>query len=592
MGPCHSLKSTRPNKKQIENKLTPTNQDGKIDLNDYNTNNTKNININNSSNEINITQSDLKLRSTIIPNDHLKESFNTVDGSLNKQPINELDNKKKKFPFLPHVYNSLSNEDTEFYKSLIQIEQNQNLFSKSVYSLEDLKIQIKLHNKNENQMDTLSICWKIFNWIITNIKCTEYIHKENDKESEISLDSIFIHRETNSYGIAKLFKYLMDLLEIKSIIIPGYLKSNSIIHNNNFSFHGINHFWNGIEINNKLRLIDCSCANEIASNDEIKFIQFYFCAIPQHLIYTHFPLNLDHSCLKNVKVLMDLRSFEKLNMFNKFYFIYGLQLFSFKNSEINFEELIANNSNESMHLNQFMIDICLPEKIIPKFILTSQDNKDNYDLNRLVYIKKRKFNMEEDRKKFSNIDYYFYYKSYMFKSTEYENVHKYLDDLVVYELNIRLFQRGNYNLSLLARIPENSENSKIKRADGIYKFENCFDYKIFADCLDIKEYHFEDLMFPNTTELFLMKNCEIIEPMFYHLGSYFVNKKNISFTLRIPNAIDAAIFYDSEGEFVIMNKNDDCVFSFLHCIDKKFEKINIAANFGENEYVILITYEF
>ena len=99
-------------------------------------------------------------------------------------------------------------------------------------------------------------------------------------------------------------------------------------------------------------------------------------------------------------------------------------------------------------------------------------------------------------------------------------------------------------------------------------------------------------MFPSTTDSFLNYNCEINEPLFYHLESYFVNKKNICFNVRVPGAIDAAVFYDTEDEFEIMNKNDNYTFTFCHNIEKLFEKINIAANFGDNEYVILITYEF
>ena len=168
------------------------------------------------------------------------------------------------------------------------------------------------------------------------------------------------------------------------------------------------------------------------------------------------------------------------------------------------------------------------------------------NLNQLVHIKRRKFNIEEDRKKISMIDYYFYYDSFVFKSSKYNDVMEILEDFIVYEVSLRLFQQGKYKLSLSAGIVDDLYYGDIRGEDNLNKFDYCFNYKINAGFVGLKQYNIEELMFPSTTDSFLNYNCEINEPLFYHLESYFVNKKNICFNVRVPGAIDAAVFYDTE----------------------------------------------
>jgi len=600
MGACVSKKPSRKNNYIYKSKYDDTSEADKNGIN-YNTNNTKHLNLSYSIKEENKSQCDIKLGLAKIYNQEGK------DPQENSKPQNKTDeSNKKKITFLPHIYNSLTIEEIKIFKILLEIQKSSNLFNHSIYTLDDLMIQISMTNKNilEDEYEKLKICWKIFNWILLNIKCIEYKDKiiiESELDKEFSIESIFINRQTNSYGIARLFKYIMDMLNISSVIVSGYLKLNNHMEGRKFSH--INHFWNAIEFYGQLRLVDCTCGGETLPNVKseteipndipIKFFQFYFCAIPQHLIYTHFPQNLDHSGLKNVQVLMDLDTFENLKIFNRFFFIYGFQLFDHKNADVNYEELVLDDIIERRHLNEFNLEFCLPKNIFPKFNLMLDDTVyEKNILNQLVHIKRRNFNIEEDRKKISMIDYYFYYDSFISKSSKYNDVLEILDDFIVYEVCIRLFQQGKYKVSLSAGLVDDLNNGDIRGEDTLGKFDNCFNYKINADFKGLKQYSIEEIMFPMTTDSFINYNCVINEPLFYHLESYFVNKKNIDFNVRLPGAIDAAVFYDTEDEFDIMNKKEDDTFTFCHNIEKLFGKINIAANFGDNEYVILITYEF
>ena len=82
---------------------------------------------------------------------------------------------------------------------------------------------------------------------------------------------------------------------------------------------------------------------------------------------------------------MDLKSFEHLNIFNKFYFIYGFQLGDFKNGRIDYDDIITGNSNKIFDCNEVNLNICLPEKIIPRLNLIKENS--NEDLNRLINFK-------------------------------------------------------------------------------------------------------------------------------------------------------------------------------------------------------------
>jgi hypothetical protein len=120
----------------------------------------------------------------------------------------------------------------------------------------------------------------------------------------------------------------------------------------------------------------------------------------------------------------------------------------------------------------------------------------------------------------------------------------------------------------------------------------CFSYLINAKFENFKELNMNEIFFPQTSEIFTSKFCSIIEPLFFNLKNYFDKTKNINFTLKIPNSKSAAIFYDGEDEFVLMNKKEDNIWTFCHNIQKSFKSLVIAASFDDqfSEYSILVNY--
>jgi len=139
------------------------------------------------------------------------------------------------------------------------------------------------------------------------------------------------------------------------------------------------------------------------------------------------------------------------------------------------------------------------------------------------------------------IDYYYYYEDFLFKTNEWENVNQLLEDFIIYDINIRLPKKVKYELEINAKIKNENE---IKTAtNDLALYDHCLTYKINADFKSFKEFEVNDLSYPIVSDLFISKQCQIIEPNFYYLTDYFSKNKNIIFSFKIPDAINVGLIH-------------------------------------------------
>lgn len=128
------------------------------------------------------------------------------------------------------------------------------------------------------------------------ILCAEHFTIVESRSSEPvtkpNVEELFQSKRGKPYDMAYLFKYLSDLMGLKSELIHGSLKTPQSI---------VRHFWNAVLINGEWRLIDVSMGNlsnplyEILANKPDGASEsFYFLAEPLELIYTHIPDKFEH----------------------------------------------------------------------------------------------------------------------------------------------------------------------------------------------------------------------------------------------------------------------------------------------------------
>jgi hypothetical protein len=539
----------------------------------------------------------------------------------------DLENLKKKTPFLPHIYNPLSKEDIEFYICLIEVKkENSNVyFPKSISSRDELKHQLSdlvVVNNNENiqndnpiieirnstqeekkvesiqkDMKKLALAFKIFKWVTENIK---YANAErNENYYNPSLDDIFIYKSASSIGIAKLFQQILSDYEIESFIISGYLKGSKIQQGDDLK--QLNHEWNAVKLFGKYRLVDCSSACEnspygvdISTTNSIKYPEFFFCTPPHHFIYTHYPEKQEEAFLTQGMMLLEKPVWEKLCIFRKFFFIYGFQIFDFKNCEIDSSDV--SNMCSQNKLNEIQFSICLPEGIDLNLQLKTE-GLSSEDTNKLFFIKKRKFEINNDKKKINLSDYFFIYEDFIWKTSNFQNLQVLFDNFRVHEITVRFPTPKKYTIDVLANKSKRAVESTLYKTSDVITNEMttsdyCYSYFIDANCDAVKPMSITEVEFPQITDTFTHYMCQIIEPTVYHLNSIVQKRKSVSFLIKVPNADKVCIFYDDQKEFVVMTKRDEGLWFYTHTTEKKFQTLVIAASFSEDnpEFPVLVSY--
>jgi hypothetical protein len=529
--------------------------------------------------------------------------------------------------FLPHLYNSLSNDQIRFYKNMNEIKklnsENKLYFVKDFNKIDEFLDFLREYNKETSRMKELLIVWKLFKWIGVNIKCKKYASKFFYEE--VYFDNIFLPKSLESNRISKFAKFILDRVGIESILIKGYLKGN-----HTKEIFRENHEWNAVKLFDIFWLIDFSLACQVneyydflnlGNDKEINQIdysdklcnEFFFCTPPQHFIYSHYPTEIRHSFLDQGMYLIDKQDFESMPNYSNFFFIYGFQLFDFKDTEINLKQL-SESSLFNTENNEFMFSFCLPSELTPiiSVEITNHDTKNkslqifnNNQSPKNFLTKTRKFDREQDKNKIALIDYYIVYESY-YKETFFQDFSSILDNLYVYETTVRIGEKTNFEINIFCFNSKKNKTTKIEFTDekslrsqfsqksniSLDLLDYCYSYKIKNNLDNFNPLSLDKLFFPRINQNYRLYDCTIIEPLFLYLER-FLDKRYLNFVIKVPRCYSVAIFYDDQEEMVIMTNTKNSIWSYTHDTEKKFKNLVIAVSQDESlNFVTVCSFQF
>lgn len=107
-------------------------------------------------------------------------------------------------------------------------------------------------------------------------------------------------------GYARLFKTLCTYAGIRSEVVSGYVRNGSNRGGNRFRS---NHSWNAVRIDSTWYLLDATWASGFISYQGDVFVKHYddsyFLALPERLIRTHYPEDLEWSLLAQPPTLRE-----------------------------------------------------------------------------------------------------------------------------------------------------------------------------------------------------------------------------------------------------------------------------------------------
>lgn len=509
--------------------------------------------------------------------------------SSRKTMKEELDEFKRNTPFLPHNYNKLSKDDVDFYKLLIKTKRVNVTTVSKINGLQDLfdylaaDVVVEDELKNDPEFRKLIITWKLFKWIRDNISYNGFYNSENPDMSVYD-QNLFSQKSATAQDLASLVSNVLTSNNIECLMITGYLRKE------NREVGSPNHQWNAVKLYGKFRLIDCSsaCVNSPYLDSHMTKIQypdFFFCTIPHHLIYTHYPEVLEHSFVHHGgELLLDKLHYEKLPVFKCNKFIYGFQLMDHKTAVIDCKNIFESDNN---NLNELSLKFCTLDNLLVNLGLNYGDIEDENTCN-LFSVQKRKYNKDLDSAKIGFYDYYFIYEDYITNTSNFEDVNTLFDHLIVYEISIRLPQRELYNLEVYT--------DKQKPLDDVNldEFYFCFSYEINTDFSSFKEISdIESLKFPLTSDAFVDNFCSILSPRTYYLKPLLQNNRVIEFKLQIPNAMGAVICYDGQSQYYPMTKEEGDIWIYTHQPTISFQDLVIAASFRDNpNYSTIVAYKY
>lgn len=505
----------------------------------------------------------------------------------------EIDSFKKSTPFMPHNYNKLSNDDLIFYNHLINAKKLEiSFYEEPIQNLQELifflerPVTFAPTYEEDPEFRKLYIAWTFFQWVIRNLSNNNSIPLNSPEGTTIEGD-VFLQKSGNSFEIANLLNNVLTYFSIECLVIPGHLRRE------NQCLEEINHCWNAVKLYGKYRLIDCSSAGLNSpyldtKMTRIHFPEFFFCAVPHHLIYTHYPQDLSHTFVEHGGLLLDREHYSQISQLKCNMLIYGFQLFEYKNMFIDAKEAYMKSNTNEIHLS-----FCAFEDIHVNMRLNFQNVNLEESFN-LFYIQKRRFDKELDKHKTNVTDYYFLYKDMLERSAEGIDYND--DKLMVYDVSLKLPKRDLYNLEVYA--------DKKRETDvvDVLNFDYCFTYKIdanFEGFIEVAD--LESLKYPVTSDTFLDRHCSIIEPRNYHLGKYFNTQSDIIFRFRLPGATNAVISLDSKGEFIQLTKEGIDTWSYVHSHQIPFKDVMIAGCFDNinntteeesPQYYSLVAYTF
>ena len=315
--------------------------------------------------------------------------------------INKINANKKYDPLsilVPKKKNDDDNDDNniipgkEDIKSRVDINKIENIIDnmndkKYKYkSIEELQNIFKKKAEENNLITEENRAFLVYCWVAKNL--SYFIGSKPDNTPLGALQK----RITQCSGYSRLFKELLKIFNIKSVLVHGCGRTYSLSIKPKIE----NHEWNAIKLNGEYYLCEVTWGSGKVEN--AKFIPsyntYYFCCPPEQFIHTHLPSkDLEKWQLLQKKISQN--EFDNLLYKDKFFYLYNFTEINpneglIKLNNKNIYEIKIVNQNDVKNL-RISCKVFLEQNLIEN--ASCIEKFGNYFLIHLIFNKKGKYNI-------------------------------------------------------------------------------------------------------------------------------------------------------------------------------------------------------
>lgn len=127
----------------------------------------------------------------------------------------------------------------------------------------------------------------VFYWIADNIEYDyENFKNKTVTHTQVQPETVLKKRKGVCEGYSNLFKAMLDLCDIESVVISGYARNDI----ETMFLYESNHAWNSVKIDDKWYLFDVTWSRDTL-NKQVR--DFYFKTDPEIFLLNHFPDDAD-----------------------------------------------------------------------------------------------------------------------------------------------------------------------------------------------------------------------------------------------------------------------------------------------------------
>ena len=271
-------------------------------------------------------------------------------------------------------------------KNLENIIENLNDKKYKYKSVEELQNLLKKKAEENNLTTEENQAFLVYCWVAKNL--SYYIGSKPDNTPLGALQK----RITQCSGYARLFKELLKIFNIKSVLVHGCGRTYSLSIKPKIE----NHEWNAIKLNGKYYLCEVTWGSGKVENGKFipSYNTFYFCCPPEQFIQTHLPAkDLDKWQLLPKKISQN--DFDNLLYKDKFFYFYGFNeinpnegVVKLNNKNISEIKIINKNNVKGLRVS---CKVYLENNLIENTACI--EKFDNYFLINLIFNKKGKYNI-------------------------------------------------------------------------------------------------------------------------------------------------------------------------------------------------------
>lgn len=280
----------------------------------------------------------------------------------------------------------------EDIKSKIDIKNIENIINnlndkKYKYkSIEELQNTLKKLSEQNNLSSEESKAFLVYCWVAKNL--SYYVGNRPDNSPLGALQK----RITQCSGYARLFKELLKIFNIKSVLVHGLGRTYSL----NPKPKEENHEWNAIKLNGEYYLCEVTWGSGKVENGKFipSYNTFFFCCPPELFIQTHLPSkDLEKWQLLTKKLTKN--DMDNLLYKDKFFYYYGYTNITpnegvVKLNNENFCDVKIENKNEVKNL-RMSCKVFLEQNLIENASCIEKFEK--FFLGHLIFNKKGRYNV-------------------------------------------------------------------------------------------------------------------------------------------------------------------------------------------------------